>query len=377
MPSRRLTLPAVSALALACIALGVLAALADGSGRHAAPVAPRTPRVVAAVPAAAPAAVPAVPVAAARLRPALRATRPLLVAAAASSRYLRPYAIACGVIRIAGPVGAVAPKPEPVPDDLLHAFGILRRAATPDDALPKDALQALRIRGLEPFDPAAARLVRTTPDGGRAWVVPTRDVPNTPGCGVAALVPPAVVYNPKTPTPLPALPAPVPATPTRPAKPQKATPHPGLALVALGGAPVGAGGRYEDLIRGREDVALDPCGGPGHDMLSVSGLVPDGVPAAFLTSPDGTAIRADVKDNAYTFVVPRSARAETRYVVWTGGDGTPHVQPLTPIVYPSTSSCARVHPVTARIPEISPRATTPILPAPVAVKRLPTLPRHK
>jgi hypothetical protein len=374
MPSRRLTLPAVSALALACVALGVLAALADGRGRPAQqprPVPVRTPRVVAAVPATVPVAVAP---RAGRLRAALRATRPVLVGADANGRFLlRPYATDCGVVRIAGPVGTRAPRPEPVPDDLLHAFGILRRAVTPDDALPRDALQALRVRDLEPFDPAAARLIRTAPDGGRTWVVPTRDVPDTPGCGVGALVPPAIAYNPKTPTPLPALPAPA----TRPAKPQKATPHPGLALVSLGGAPVGAGGRYEDLIRGREDVAIDPCGGPGHDMLSVSGLVPDGVPAAFLTSPDGTAIRADVRDNAYTFVVPRNARAETRYVVWTGGDGTPHVQPLPPYAVFPAGRCATIHHATARVPSVSPASPTPILPSPVVVKRLPTLPRHK
>jgi hypothetical protein len=57
-------------------------------------------------------------------------------------------------------------------------------------------------------------------------------------------------------------------------------------------------------------------------------IVPDGVSAAFLTAPDGTAVRADVKDNAYEFLVPRPRVLEQRYVVWTGGDGTPHVQPV-------------------------------------------------
>lgn len=378
MPSRRLTLPAVTALALACIALGVLAALADGSGRPATVPARPVPR---AVPPRAVAAVPATPVrraiaATGRLRPALRAARPL-VFPDASGRNLRSFVTGCGIVRFARPVSATAPKAQPVPADLLHAFGILRRAATADDALPREALSALREHGLEPFDPAAARLIRTTPDGGRAWVVPTRDVPELPTCSIATpLAPPAVVYDPKAPVPMAPLPA-RPAPPRRGTTAPRYAPHPGLALVALGGAPVGAGGRYEDLIRGREDVALDPCGGPSHDMLSVSGLVPDGVPAAFLTSPDGTAIRADVKDNAYTFVVPRSKRAETRYVVWTGGDGTPHVQPLTPLLYPSASSCSRIHPRTAKIPAVSPSATTPILPAPVAVKRLPALPRRK
>lgn len=39
------------------------------------------------------------------------------------------------------------------------------------------------------------------------------------------------------------------------------------------------------------------CAGPDHAMLGVSGIVPNGVPAVFLTAPDGTAVKADVKDN--------------------------------------------------------------------------------
>jgi hypothetical protein len=135
---------------------------------------------------------------------------------------------------------------------------------------------------------------------------------------------------------VPTVPTPAPAP-----APKAPEPRPGLAVVALDGAPAGAGGRLEDLVRGREPVALDPCGGPGHDMLSVSGIVPDGVAAAFLTSPDGTAIRADVNDNAYAFVVPRAKRPEERYVVWTGGDGTPHVQPLGAPVFAGRSVCPR------------------------------------
>jgi hypothetical protein len=32
-------------------------------------------------------------------------------------------------------------------------------------------------------------------------------------------------------------------------------------------------------------------------MLGISGMVPEGVAAVFLTAPDGTAVKADVKDN--------------------------------------------------------------------------------
>jgi hypothetical protein len=164
----------------------------------------------------------------------------------------------------------------------------------------------------------------------------------------------------------------VPTAPTAPNTTNKPTPHPGLAIVALDGAPVGAGGRLEDLVRGREPVAIDPCGGPNHDMLSVSGIVPDGVGAAFLTSPDGTAVRADVKDNAYAFVVPPTKRAEQRYVVWTGGDGTPHVQPLASPVFLGRARCAT--PSVHQPPTVSPdgsglcghfsRAPVIVVPAP-------------
>ena len=99
-------------------------------------------------------------------------------------------------------------------------------------------------------------------------------------------------------------------------------------VIATGGAPAGGGAALPDLVRGRGAVSVDACAGPGHDMLGVSGVVPDGVAAAYLTAPDGTAVRADVADNAYAFVVPAPRDPGQRYVVWTGGDGTPHVQPV-------------------------------------------------
>jgi hypothetical protein len=365
MPSRRLTFPAVAVLAVASLALGVVAALADGRDggtRHAI--------VVRALPA--PATLPA---------PAPRPVPPTaaIVAGGSSLRAAVPVE-AC-------PVDDKPPAVAPVPQNLLDAFGVLRRERADADALPTDALKALRQRGLEPFDPAAARLLRQTDDGGRAWVVPVRDVPanagvlfemacvsrtlsrqrqalaqamrerqraqarrTRPGARPWLLTPPATV-----PAPTRTAPKRVPAPATRVPAPNttnKPTPHSGLAVVALDGAPGGAGGRLEDLVRGRELVAIDPCGGPNRDMLSVSGIVPDGVGAAFLTSPDGTAVRADVKDNAYAFVVPRARRAEQRYVVWTGGDGTPHVQPLGSPVFLGRARCPAT--VDNRPPTVSP-----------------------
>lgn len=398
---RRLTFPAVAVLAIASLALGVVAALADGrDGGKPSGATLRVPAPQAALPAPAPRPVPPTP--------AVAIDPP-------NGSFLR-----APVPSPACPADDKLPAAEPVPQNLLDAFGVLRRERADTDALPASALKALRQRGLEPFDPAAARLLRQTDDGGRAWVVPVRDVsanvgllfqmrcvertlrrqresltqtmrerrrqranrgqrarparprvpsrPSTPG----ATTPPRTRTAPLR-VPAPAATAPVPAP--APNTTNKPPTHPGLAVVAIDGAPGGAGGRLEDLVRGREPVAIDPCGGPNHDMLSVSGIVPDGVGAAFLTSPDGTAVRADVKDNAYAFVVPRSKQAEERYVVWTGGDGTPHVQPLGAPVFHPRARC----PVAAahQPPTVSPDGSGlcgRFYPSPAIVGPAPALP---
>ncbi len=179
---------------------------------------------------------------------------------------------------------------------LLDAFAVLRRERRPEDALPAEALQALKVRGLAPVSPDSARLLRSGPGGARAWVVPVPDV--------TAGFPFACAPN------------------------GKRGPREGLAVVAVDHAAAGGGGALDDLVRGRAPVSVDPCAGANGDMLGVSGVVPNGVAAAFLTAPDGTAVRADVKDNGYEFLVPRPRTFGQQYVVWTGGDGTPHVQPI-------------------------------------------------
>ena len=358
MPTRRLTFPAVAAVAIASILLGALAALADG--RSVTPVSGKLAR----------------PPATVVLPPACPAA------------------------------GAQPPAAAPVPQPILDAFGVLRRERTPDDAVPVAALRALRARGLEPFDRAAARLLRRTDTGGRAWVVPVRDVAGSGVIGLRCILrdraphparpqtapatpvapgapstpaPPATVPKPAPPAaaPGPRTPVPPAASAPLPIAPADAKPRPGLAVVAVDGAPAGAGGRLEDLVRGRADLAIDPCAGPGRNMMSVSGIVPDGVPAAFLTSPDGTAVRADVKDNAYAFVVPRPRTAERRYVVWTGGDGTPHVQPLAAPVFAGRYRCPSAAVLDRRPPVVSPDGSglcghfAPTVPLPVAPRMRP------
>jgi hypothetical protein len=207
-----------------------------------------------------------------------------------------------------------APRTPPS-NALKNAFAILRSEPDADDALPAKALAALKGRGLDPVDPASARLLRADGDQ-RAWVVPVPDVNVADPIACARL----------------------------------SAPREGLAVVAANGAPAGGGGALGDLRRGLAAPTIDTCAGAARDMLGVSGIVPDGVEAVFVTAADGTATRADVRANGYAFVLPRPRRPERRYVVWTAPDGTPHVQPLPPILAgPRDRACPAV--------EVPPRVT--------------------
>jgi hypothetical protein len=116
-------------------------------------------------------------------------------------------------------------------------------------------------------------------------------------------------------------------------------------------------------------------------MLSVSGTVPDGVAAVFLTAPDGTAVRANVKDNGYEFVVAHPRTPQQRYVVWTGGDGTPHVQPIVASATPRARLCAQISKIATLQPRVSPGpgvgvcGPVPVLAVPVTPKVAPAIRR--
>jgi hypothetical protein len=174
----------------------------------------------------------------------------------------------------------------------------------------------------------SSRLLRSTPSGGKAWVVP---VPNVVGrfgalCGPVG----------------------------------KSSAREGVVVVAVGDAASGGGGALDDLVRGRAPVTVAPCSGADHSMLSISGLVPNGVPAVFLTAPDGTAVRADVKDNGYEFLLPNQRTYEQRYVVWTGGDGTPHVQPIVTFATVRAGACKSSAKLTQSVARVSPDGRVPV-----------------
>jgi hypothetical protein len=295
----------VASLVLVALVAGAIAAHADSGG---APRPARTPARVLAPP----------------------ATRPFVTGA--------PFTIACAapVPATPGPRTPQPPKPAtaappqppkpataaPPSQQLLDAFAILRRARTDQDALSPEALEALRVRGLSPVSLDSSRLLRSTPSGGRAWVVPVPDV--AAGLGVEC--------------------GPV----------GRSGPREGLVVVAVGDAASGGGGALDDLVRGRSPVTVAPCSGADHSMLSISGIVPNGVPAVFLTAPDGTAVRADVKDNGYEFLLPNQRGYEQRYVVWTGGDGTPHVQPIVTFAAVRASGCKVSAKLSQSVARVSP-----------------------
>jgi hypothetical protein len=307
-------------LVLVALAAGTIAAQADNGG---------DPKLPPSVPAPAPAVVTVAAAAPTAVALAATAPPPAPVPLPAGAPSAVWGAFTCAPTK--GPTTAGAPPSQA----LLNAFGILRRERRPEDAMPAEALAALKRANLAPVAPESARLLRATADGGRAWVVPVPDVTR----GFTFPCPAAGKF----------------ARPGAKPVPRTATPAPreGLAVVALGGAAAGGGGALNDLVRGRAPVAVDQCAGKGHDMFGVSGIVPEGVAAVFLTAPDGTAVKADVKDNGYEFLIPRPRTVEQRYVVWTGGDGTPHVQPVAAIGGPRLGPCARVGSL-AKLPQITP-----------------------
>ena len=262
--------------------------------------------------------------------------------APASAPVSVPPAAARWPFRNVVPMGCRAPgkMPAGAPPSaaLKEAFGILRRERTDDDALPPRLLKALERRGLEVVDPDATRLLRAD-RRARAWVVPVPDVTATPTVvcrGGAARRAARARAQARA----------------RHGGATTVKPREGLAVVSVEGAPSGGGGALRDLQRGLAPPSVDPCAGAQRDMVGVSGIVPDGVEAVFVTSADGSATRADVRDNGYSFVLPRPRRPESRYLVWTGADGTPHVQPL-----PALEMFLHVGPCRADVMATAPRVT--------------------
>ena len=187
---------------------------------------------------------------------------------------------------------AEAPTAAPPSQALLDAFAILRRPRTDEDALSPEALEALRVRGLSPVSPDSARLLRSTPSGGKAWVVPVPDVVGR------------LRASPAGPSASPA-------------------PREGLAVVAIGDAASGGGGALDDLVRGRAPVTVAPCAGADHSMLSISGIVPNGVPPSSSPPPTAPRCAPTSRTTATSSCCPTSARPSSATSCGPGETGRP------------------------------------------------------
>jgi hypothetical protein len=254
---------------------------------------------------------------------------------------------------------------------VLAAFGVLRRPATPADAVP-----AAVLRRLSPFVDGvlsgAARLVRGDAPGTRVWMVPVRVANRAPPLPAAGCRPrPWIVKQPRA-TPrrralrrrathpsqraararghtrlsglrtvpshrrLPAGPIPPPAVRhvpgLRPLAPglthshlQRVpmTPQPGV--VFLSESDDGPSQAYPlDAVHEGVGVSGNFCAGPSRDMLAFSGPAADGVASVTVVNRDGSSVQADVTNNVYVLMLakPATAAAGPDHLEWTDATGT-------------------------------------------------------
>jgi hypothetical protein len=79
-------------------------------------------------------------------------------------------------------------------------------------------------------------------------------------------------------------------------------------------------------------------------------------------------VRADVKDNGYEFLLPNRRAYEQRYVVWTGGDGTPHVQPIVTFAAVRARACTAAAKLSETVARVSPDGLFPCAGPPIVSK---------
>jgi hypothetical protein len=300
------------------------------------------------------------------------------------------------------PQPTVDPTGQPDPG-VLAAFGVLRRPATPADAVP-----ASLLRHLPPFVDGvlsgAARLVRVDAPGTRVWIVPVR-VANRMvlpprGCAQSraaqrphhpqrrrlrspftpdALPARAVPSRPVPPRLRPSLPVPPPRAPSHFDRVPR-TPQPGIVFVSDGDD--GPSQSFSlDQVRGGIGISGNLCAGPSRDMLAFSGPVIDGVTSVTVVNRDGSSVQADVTNNVYVLMLAKPATADAgpdrlqwtdptgvqrSFRIFSGRGATVHCAPL-----PDFSVGRRVGPSRAPI-ELS----LPTPPGTPGMPALVTLVRH-
>jgi hypothetical protein len=204
----------------------------------------------------------------------------------------------------------------PVPGALAAALPVLARPHTSQDSPPHEAISMLSslATGIE-LD--HAQLVRTSAQGGRSWIVPVlhespQIAPDVP-CRrrqLSALkqLARSDSNNGITTSILDSQRAYI-ASAQHYLQIHSRPGQPGVIVFTDGQIVQGANGTLSAIHDGSA-FATGECAGPGHDLLSVSGLAPAGTQSIELQAPDGATQVQPVGDGAYSFLfAPSPSRA--------------------------------------------------------------------
>ncbi len=222
--------------------------------------------------------------------------------------------------------GACASRPSvsnaPVPAVLAAALPVLARPHTAQDAAPHEAISMLSslATGIE-LD--HAQLIRTSAQGGRSWMIPVlHESPH--------LAPTACLKRELRTLEQHAHQGLHPQLLARERRyiaftehylhTHTASPPPGVIVFTQGQIVQGADGTLTAIQRGSA-FTTGECAGPGHNLLTVSGLAPAGTSTIQLRSPDGTTQTEPVGDGAYSFLLapsPNPAGLPDRLVLLNG-----------------------------------------------------------
>jgi hypothetical protein len=223
--------------------------------------------------------------------------------------------------------GSCARRPSvsnaPVPAALAAALPVLARPHTAQDGAPHEAISMLSslATGIE-LD--RAQLIGTSSQGGRSWMIPVlhespqvasiaclkRELRNLERYAHKGLYPQLLARERR-----------YAAVTEQYLHTHTASPPPGVIVFTQGQIVQGADGTLTAIQHGSA-FTTGECAGPGHNLLTVSGLAPAATSTIQLHSPDGATQTQPAGDGAYSFLFapsPNPAGLPDRLVLLNGG----------------------------------------------------------
>ena len=274
-----------------------------------------------------------------------RARTPVRVVAAPAPA--RPFAgVAPLAIACAAPVPVNPRRPTPQPPKAAGRAAVpaaARRlrdpappAHRPGRAVARGARGPARARPITGVARLVARLLRSTASGGKAWVVPVPNVVRPPRGRLRVRRPVG------------------PARGAGRRRRRRCRERRGRGARRSRPRPRA---RHARAVRRRRPLhALDL----GHRAQRGAGRLPH--------RPRRHRGARRRQDNAYEFLLPNQRAYEQRYVVWTGGDGTPHVQPIVTFAAVRTRACTAAAKLSAMVARVSPDGLVPCAGPPIVSK---------